>query len=200
MPSSGTRPTFRRGRELSARYFETRPPRHLCAMSGEGDVSPIADGRMAMITPHSLMQSSRFKILRRHAANAGAITCSSFARIPAGLFENDVRVRNTILLCRRSTAGSSTVASSRCRRWYSEFRPHLMALIGYADISASGETWPFVDDPRLIRVFDRMRRAFGGTLRLGIAKTDLTGGSRTVYFKSNATTIKRCSGACARDQ
>ena len=168
--------------------FETRDLPDIYAPCLERAMSLLkVDGRMAMITPHSLMQSSRFKILRRHiAANAGAITCSSFARIPAGLFENDVRVRNTILLCRRSTAGSSTVASSRCRRWYSEFRPHLMALIGYADISASGETWPFVDDPRLIRVFDRMRRAFGGTLRLGIAKTDLTGGSRTVYFKSNA--------------
>ncbi|MDA2989373.1 MAG: Eco57I restriction-modification methylase domain-containing protein, partial [Actinomycetota bacterium] len=168
--------------------FETRDLPDIYAPCLERALSLLnIGGRLAMITPHSLMQSSRFKTLRLHIASvADSITCSAFARIPAGLFENDVRVRNTILICRRSSTGSSTVASSRCRRWYSEFRPHVMALVKYADIPSSGDTWPFVDDPRLLKAFDRLREECSGTIARDVVRTDTTGGSRTLYYKANA--------------
>jgi hypothetical protein len=82
--------------------------------------------------------------------------------------------------------GSSTVASSRCRRWYSEFRPHLVALVKYTDIPSSGDTWPFVDDARLLSVFDRLRNECGGTISRDVVHTDTTRGSRTLYYKGNA--------------
>ncbi len=168
--------------------FKTRDLPDIYAPCLERAISLLKiDGRMAMITPHSLMQSSRFKVLRRHIATvADAITCSSFSRIPAGLFDGNVRVRNTILLCRRSSAGSSTVSSSRCRRWYSEFRPHLMALIRYTDVPSFGDTWPFVDDPRLLQVFDRLRVACSGSLIQDVVRTDITKGSQTLFYKGNA--------------
>ena len=168
--------------------FETRELPDIYAPCLERALSLLkVDGRMAMITPHSLMQSRHFKALRLHiASSAASIFCSAFARIPAGLFENDVRVRNTILLCRRSVSGSATVASSRCRRWYSEFRPHLMALISYAEAPSRGETWPFVDDQRLLSVFEKLRSSCSGTLMTDATRLDPSGGAQTLYYKGNA--------------
>lgn len=145
------------------------------------------DGRLAMITPHSLMQSRNFRPLRQLiSTECGAVSCSAFARIPSGLFENDVRVRNAILLARRSSSGSRSVWTSRCRRWYSESRPHVMALIRYVEVSSELALWPFVDDARLLSVFDRMRRKSAGSLAQDVAKSAPSNGSRTLYFKSNA--------------
>lgn len=145
------------------------------------------NGRLAIITPHSLMQSRNFKSLRAFvAANADAITCSSFARIPAGLFDSNVRVRNSILMCKRSQTGSTRLKSSRCRRWYSEFRPHVMALIKYTDIPIGGETWPFCEDERLLSAFSRLRNVCGGTLASDVIPTDPTGHKQTLYYKGNA--------------
>jgi len=145
------------------------------------------DGRLAMITPHSLMQSRNFRVLRRQlVSKCGAICCSAFARIPSGLFENDVRVRNSIVLARRSEGGTERVSTSRCRRWYSDARPHVMPLIRYVAVSGDLDHWPFVDDARLLRVFDKIRRKSAGSLAQDVAPTDPTAGSRTLFYKSNA--------------
>jgi hypothetical protein len=145
------------------------------------------NGRLAMITPHSLMQSRNFRVLRQEIVRTcGAVLCSAFARIPSGLFENDVRVRNAIVLARRSDDDVKEIWTSRCRRWYAEFRPHVMSLIRYVEVSPELDQWPFVDDGRLLAAFDRIKAKFGGRLVLEVAKSDPTNASRTLYFKSNA--------------
>lgn len=168
--------------------FETRELPDIYAPCIERSIQLLKqDGRLAMITPHSLMQSRNFLPLRRLiSTECGAVCCSAFARIPSGLFENDVRVRNAILLARRSSLGSRSVWTSRCRRWYSEFRPHVMPLIRYVEVSIELDLWPFVDDARLLSVFDRMRRKSAGSLAQDVVKGDPTSGAQTLYFKSNA--------------
>ncbi len=168
--------------------LETRESSDIYAPCVERSMRLLREGgRLAMITPHSLMQSRNFAALRTWLRkSASSLFCSSFARIPAGLFENDVRVRNTIVLARRSYLGTPTVHSSRCRRWYTEFRPHLMALIRYAEIPSESETWPFVDDPLVLAAFGRLKSLTGGLIGDQTVKVDPTDGDRTLFFKSNA--------------
>lgn len=145
-------------------------------------------GRLALITPHSLMQSSQFKPLRLYISRVSRqVAVSAFARIPSGLFENDVRVRNAILLATKSDGQQTEVVhSSRCRRWYQHQRPHLLAQIRYAAVPADPEQWPFIDDELLKELWSRIGATTPGALAHDSSAHDSTDGDRTLYFKTNA--------------
>ena len=100
--------------------------------------SGASPGRFGMIVPLSLAFSSRFRPIRRVLADDYAVNWfASFARIPAGLFDGDVRVRNTIHLARRASADHRTPVGLRpafatvLHRWFEQARPHLFANLHY---------------------------------------------------------------------
>lgn len=61
-----------------------------------------------------------------------------------------------------------------------------MALIKYAEIPSSGQSWPFIEDPRLLQAFNRLRTACDGTLARDVVRKDPTNGLQTLFFKDNA--------------
>jgi len=88
-------------------------------------------GFYGMIVPLSLTFSGSFQSLRDFLlAQFSANWFSSFARIPAALFNADVRVRNTIHIGQRS--GSAGHHSTITHRWFEEARPYLVERIEYA--------------------------------------------------------------------
>ena len=89
------------------------------------------DGLYGMIVPLSLTFSGNFQSLRNFLMTQfSANWFSSFARIPAALFNADVRVRNTIHIGHRS--GRSGHHTTITHRWFEEARPHLVERIEYA--------------------------------------------------------------------
>lgn len=91
--------------------------------------SPV--GLYGMIVPLSLTFSGSFQSLRNFLLTQfSANWFSSFARIPAALFNADVRVRNTIHIGQRS--GRSGHHTTITHRWFEEARPHLVERIEYA--------------------------------------------------------------------
>jgi hypothetical protein len=92
-------------------------------------------GRTGMIVPLSLTFSSAFSSLRgllfsTYTAN----WFSSFARIPAALFNAEVRVRNTIHIG-AAGSGERKQYSTVLHRWFESARPHLFWNIRYAPFS-----------------------------------------------------------------
>jgi hypothetical protein len=88
-------------------------------------------GFYGMIVPLSLTFSGSFQSLRDFLLTQfSANWFSSFARIPAALFNADVRVRNTIHIGQRS--GSTGHHTTITHRWFEEARPYLVERIEYA--------------------------------------------------------------------
>ncbi|MGA9773557.1 MAG: hypothetical protein WBV94_31290 [Blastocatellia bacterium] len=106
-----------------------------CHLLGEG-------GRSGQIVPLSLTFSRDFASCREFLfASYSKNWFSSFARIPAALFNFDVRIRNTIHIGHKfekparqqsSCQQSSCQYATRLHRWFEAARPHLFELIEYA--------------------------------------------------------------------
>jgi len=92
-------------------------------------------GRSGMIVPLSLAFSSDFAPCRKLLfASFAENWFASFARIPAALFNFDVRIRNTIHLGHKST-GAGLNHTTRLHRWFEAARPHLFELIEYTSFT-----------------------------------------------------------------
>ncbi len=118
-------------------------------------------GRMAMIVMHNLCFSRNYQSLRAHLLGIhGSIWVSSYARIPAGLFPPDVRVRNAIVIA--SWRGDQRLLVTECRRWKTEHRPFLFSLTEYAQPSGvllkcgAAEKWPFINDSVVAEALKRL--------------------------------------------
>lgn len=89
-------------------------------------------GRSGQIVPLSLTFSRDFTTCRELLfAVYSENWFSSFARIPAALFNFDVRIRNTIHIGHKSEKPARQY-STRLHRWFEAARPHLFELIEYA--------------------------------------------------------------------
>jgi hypothetical protein len=121
----------------------------------------LADGgRSGMVVPLSLAFSRDFAECRRLLfASFSENWFASFARIPAALFNFDVRIRNTIHLGHKST-GASRQHTTRLHRWFEAARPHLFELIEYAAFTPA--TWrhriPKLNTQQLAAAFERCLR------------------------------------------
>src|SRR5476651_1470669 len=89
-------------------------------------------GRCGLIVPLSLAFSSRFAPLRRVLFSTFAANWfASFGRIPAALFNFDIRIRNTIHLGHRplrrdpERSAGTQCFTTRLHRWFEQDRPRL---------------------------------------------------------------------------
>jgi Eco57I restriction-modification methylase len=91
--------------------------------------------RHGFIVMHNIAFSKGFKDVRQTIRQkSSGLWLSFYARIPAGLFSGDVRVRNCIYLIDRNTKGSKKAFSTRIHRWFSESRPYLLEKLEYAEL------------------------------------------------------------------
>lgn len=89
-------------------------------------------GRSGQIVPLSLTFSRDFDSCRKLIFQSyGENWFSSFARIPAALFNFDVRVRNTIHIGHKAEKPQRQ-HTTRTHRWFESMRPQLFELIQYA--------------------------------------------------------------------
>jgi hypothetical protein len=108
-------------------------------------------GWLAMIVMHNLCFSPDYKVLRRVLTEEfPSRWVSSYGRIPACLFTNETRVRNSIFIGKRTS--DQHLNCTRLHRWESEYRPHLMETIHYEEVPRAKDTsevWPFLGDAEL---------------------------------------------------
>jgi hypothetical protein len=143
------------------------------------------EGRTGMILPLSLSFSADFDSCRDLLFKSyGENWFASFGRIPAALFNFDVRVRNTIHIGRK-TMTKAAQHTTRLYRWFESARPHLFELIEYA--SFTPELWknrvPKISARNIARAFERALAETPSTLAASLSA------NRTPYalhFKKTA--------------
>ena len=93
--------------------------------------------RYAFIVMHNLAFSRNFSDVRKTIRNNGNNAWFSFfARIPAGLFSGDVRVRNCIFITeKKENAREKHFYTTRIHRWFTESRNILFDKINYSSFS-----------------------------------------------------------------
>lgn len=99
-------------------------------------------GRHGFIIMHSIAFSSGFKELRKYLKGEyHNIWFSFFARIPAGLFSGDVRVRNCIYLLNKDIENTTPKSqfTTRIHRWFSDDREYLFPKISYSTFNFENE-------------------------------------------------------------
>ena len=118
-------------------------------------------GRFTMVVMHSLCFSQRYESLRVYLAECfSRLWISSYAKRPDSLFSGSADVRNTIVVA--SIAGTSSLQTSRCRRWPSIGRPTMFATLEYTEphraLMFCGPTqqWPFVDSATVAAAFTKI--------------------------------------------
>jgi hypothetical protein len=91
------------------------------------------NARYGFIVMHNLAFSRNFYSVRQTIkANSANAWFSFFARIPAGLFSGDVRVRNCIFLVEKKHNNKErTFHTTRIHRWFSEARNQLFPKLLY---------------------------------------------------------------------
>lgn len=115
----------------------------------------------AMILPHSISFSSRFPTARRLIEDTcPSIWVSSYARIPAGLFSAETRVRNSIVVASR-VPGTRALHTTACRRWIEAYRPHLLHTLRFATPPPiiTADQWPFLGSDALGSAFAQLAGA-----------------------------------------
>ncbi len=136
-------------------------------------------GRHGFIVMHNLAFSSGFKdvrsVIRR---NASTSWLSFYARIPAGLFSGDVRVRNCIYLVDKSKKEKELSYTTRIHRWFSESRPYLIEKLKYVPFS-SIDVFPMFNDQMLSLFFSNMQ---GMSIQMFSTRTS----SNILYYKQSA--------------
>jgi len=142
-------------------------------------------GRSGMIVPLSLSFSSDFDACRRLLLRAyGGNWFSSFGRIPAALFNFDVRVRNIIHIGHKSrhSVGAYT---TRLHRWFEAARPTLFQAMEYVPYQPA--LWkyriPKLNTARLATAFERAFAASSHTLD---TSTSSRATKHFVHFKKSA--------------
>jgi len=128
---------------------------------------------------HNLAFSNGFKDVRSVIRNnASTVWLSFYARIPAGLFSGDVRVRNSIYLIDRDKKEKGLSFTTRIHRWFSESRPYLIEKIKYIKFEIIDE-FPMFNDEKLASFFSNVS---------GIVLKNLStrSASKTLYYKQSA--------------
>lgn len=124
-------------------------------------------GWLSMIVMHNLCFSPDYKSLREVLTKEFPERwVSSYGRIPACLFTNETRVRNSIFIGKRSS--DQVLFSTRLHRWESDFRPHLMQLISYAQVPQQNDqidVWPCLGNAELASVLWRNSGKIGMSTR-----------------------------------
>ena len=109
---------------------------------------------------------------------------SSFGRIPAALFNFDVRVRNTIHLALKSKQPTQ-VYTTRLHRWFEAARPALFQTLEYAPFQPT--LWkhriPKLNTPALAHAFER---ALGASNRTLDFVTSPRATKHVLHFKKSA--------------
>ena len=94
------------------------------------------DGAQGMIIMHNIAFSRDFKDIRTILTRDSSSTWwSFFSRIPSGLFDGNVRVRNAIYI--KNNFGDTKQYSTRLHRWFSYQRPTLFNLIEYGCVNVA---------------------------------------------------------------
>ena len=91
------------------------------------------EGCQGMIIMHNIAFSRDFKNIRYILTqDASSTWWSFFSRIPSGLFDGSVRVRNAIYI--KNMKGEGIQYSTRLHRWFSYQRPNLFKSIEYGAV------------------------------------------------------------------
>ena len=88
------------------------------------------NGRHGFIVMHNLAFSRNFRDVRKEIfKNSKSQWFSFFSRIPSGLFDGNVRVRNTIYI---TSSSGNQANTTRLHRWFTEQRESLFQNIHYS--------------------------------------------------------------------
>jgi hypothetical protein len=138
------------------------------------------DARYGFIVMHNLAFSRNFSNVRSLMKGVAANGWFSFfARIPAGLFSGDVRVRNCIfLLEKKKIADERSFFTTRIHRWFSETREGLFDKLHYSRFTFT-DIIPMFNDSILSKYFESSR---GKTLEEYENKHT----NNKLYFKQSA--------------
>ena len=135
-------------------------------------------GMHGFIVMHNLAFSKNFADVRSELfKHAKYLWCSFYARIPAGLFSGDVRVRNCIYILQ---PGSRILCSytTKIHRWFSSDRDNLFFKLRYSNFGAKTPI-PMTPSEKLLAVFDR-------PLTEGLRILENRIGKYQLSFKQNA--------------
>ena len=143
------------------------------------------NGRTGMIVPLSLGFSGDFDSCRRLLFTGYSHNWfSSFGRIPAALFNFDVRVRNTIHLALKSKR-QAEVFTTRLHRWFEAARPALFQSLEYAPFQPA--LWknriPKLNTAALALAFEK---ALGPATRTLDFSTSPRATKHVLHFKKSA--------------
>lgn len=110
-----------------------------------------SQGRHGFIVMHNLAFSRNFKDVRKYIFNNSKSQWFSFySRIPSGLFDGNVRVRNTIYIT--SSSGKQT-NTTRLHRWFTEQREYLFHNIHFS-VANIRDAIPMLNDDVLQEYFE----------------------------------------------
>jgi hypothetical protein len=149
--------------------------------------------RYGFIVMHNIAFSRNFndtrKIIRE---NAKAVWFSFFARIPAGLFSGDVRVRNCIFLLENGKVQEKhSLYTTRIHRWFSESREYLFNIINYTSFLFQ-DTIPMFNSPILADLFQDMKGK-------SLTQFEVKGTKHILYYKQSAynwITVSKSPAPC----
>lgn len=138
------------------------------------------NSRYGFIVMHNLAFSRNFSDVRKvikNNTNRGWF--SFFARIPAGLFSGDVRVRNCIFLLEKTVnKKEKTFYTTRIHRWFSDARETLMQKLNYTHF-VFFDVIPMFNSPILANFFEESKGIALSRFLVGNSKHKL-------YFKQSA--------------
>lgn len=168
------------------RGFKTDECSDIYAVVMERSARLLRDnGCSGMIVPLSLTFSGDFDALRQFLrAEYGTNWFSSYGRIPAALFNADVRVRNTIHIGHRSREARGQF-TTRIHRWFEEARPQLLASLEYAPFA--WQSWrgliPKLNSARMTQAFETLFAQTKVTVAAGFAPSAT---KHILHFKKTA--------------
>ena len=134
-------------------------------------------GRSGQIVPLSLTFSRDFATCRKLLFTVYSENWfSSFARIPAALFNFDVRIRNTIHIGHKSEKPTRQYSgrqyATRLHRWFEAARPHLFELIEYAPFTP--QLWqnriPKLGASQIARAFEHCQTRARSTIEASLVR------------------------------
>ncbi len=111
-------------------------------------------GRHGFIVMHNLAFSRNFKDVRKLILDKSKSNWFSFySRIPSGLFDGSVRVRNAIYITAPNEGGTHT---TRLHRWFAEQRSCLLNSLKYS-LTAITDVIPMLNDCCLQKIYENKR-------------------------------------------
>lgn len=131
------------------------------------------NGTQGMIIMHNIAFSRDFKDIRAILSQDGKSTWwSFFSRIPSGLFDGSVRVRNAIYI-KNNIGNTHAQYSTRLHRWFSYQRPFLFNILEYGKIVIV-DSIPMTPIYELVSHIDNTKNSIGHALSLY---------GKPIYFK-----------------